>query len=304
MRALSALFLVALLAGCDKRSPPPTPTPTSTSTSTSTSSGTATSTFDRERPIRAPRDYDPKKPTPLVIALHGRGGSGAELTTGFELEALADAKGFLLSTPNGTFEGRARVWDATNACCKFRAPHVDDVAFVSSIINLAGSRYNVDPKRVYVIGYSNGGFMAHRLACDLSTRIAAIASLAGATWEDDTKCSPGAKVAILEVHGTKDDIVPYGGGPSRLFPTGPRMPSAQETVESWVKKNGCRALQPAGKIDVDAQIAGDETAVLRAACPAGGAVELWSVAEATHHLGLAGSGMAAVYDFLAAHPKP
>lgn len=103
----------------------------------------------------------------------------------------------------------------------------------------------IDPKRVYVIGHSNGGFMAHRLACDASEQITAIASLAGATFYDQSKCDPKKPVSIIEIHALNDKTVRYDGNYDEIKanPDKPHKypesqvvyPAALETIESWIK---------------------------------------------------------------------
>ncbi|MEO7094385.1 MAG: alpha/beta fold hydrolase, partial [Polyangiales bacterium] len=147
---------------------------------------------------KVPSGYDKTKPTPLVILLHGYGASGAIQEGYFKLGAVADEKTFLLATPDGTLDGSGkRFWDASDACCNFTKTKVDDVAYVAAIIDDMSAKYNVDPKRVYLVGHSNGGFMSHRAACELSPRIAAIVSLAGAQWKNAAKCAPTSPVSIL-----------------------------------------------------------------------------------------------------------
>ena len=105
------------------------------------------------------------------------------------------------------------------------------------MIDDISTRYNVDPKRIFIVGHSNGAFMSHRLACDLSDRIAAIASLAGAAWNDASKCNPSSQVSVLDVHGDADTVINYGGGavPADLIArdppeTQPPYPSEAETM--------------------------------------------------------------------------
>jgi polyhydroxybutyrate depolymerase len=164
-------------------------------------------------------------------------------------------------------------------------------------------QYNIDAARVYFVGHSNGGFMSHRIACDSAPRVAAIVSLAGATWKDQSKCQPAAPVAVLEVHGVMDDMVPYDGTPTQ--------PGALETVADWATKNGCTgSLTATGQtLDLDTLIPGPETTVQRYNC-AVGAAELWTMTgtmqnPAGHlpHFAQPAWGDA-VWSFLSAHPKP
>tara|TARA_B100000029_G_scaffold43608_1_gene40392 strand:- start:172 stop:1062 length:891 start_codon:yes stop_codon:yes gene_type:complete len=102
-------------------------------------------------------------------------------------------------------------WNATDACCDFYQSGVDDVAYLSGVIEEAIEAFNIDTKRVFLVGHSNGGYMAHRLACERSDLIAGIVSLAGSTWYDEAKCGNPDPVAVLQVHGTWDTTIRYWG---------------------------------------------------------------------------------------------
>jgi polyhydroxybutyrate depolymerase len=123
-------------------------------------------------------------------------------------------------------------------------PDRNDVAYLNAVLDEILSKYNVDKKRIFLIGHSNGGFMAHRMACDAADRIAAIVSFAGAQWLDPADCKPSGPVAVVELHGDADLSydpttmmygIPYDGGstPEGVFP------SAPATVQTCADKNGC-----------------------------------------------------------------
>ena len=125
--------------------------------------------------FQVPGNYDPSKPMPLVILLHGYSVTGFLEDAVFGLGRIADAKGFLFAYPNGTKDkGGNHFWNATDACCNFDGSTVDDVTYLDAVIDDMSARYNVDSKRVYVTGHSNGGYMAHRYACDRASRVAAM----------------------------------------------------------------------------------------------------------------------------------
>jgi polyhydroxybutyrate depolymerase len=253
--------------------------------------------------LKVPAGYDGHAPVPLVILLHGYGSTGMGQATYFRLPALADARGFLLAAPDGTPDATGRrFWNATDACCDFANVPVDDVAYVSSIIDDVSARYSVDPRRIYLVGHSNGGFMSHRAACDLSPRIAAIVSLAGAVWKDPARCQPTSPVAVLEVHGDADNTVRYDGGAVTLG--APAYPSASDTVATWAAKNGCgSALTPGRTLDLITSQTGEETQTAAyAGCRA--AVELWTIRGGVHVPRLTATWPEAIYEFLSAHPKP
>ncbi len=250
-----------------------------------------------------PKGYDPSKPTPLLVLLHGLGASGALQEAYFRLTPLSDQETFLYAFPDGTIGPLGRYWNATNACCDFFHSGVDDVAYLGAVIDDMSARFNVDQKRIYLVGHSNGGFLAHRLACDLAPRIAAIVSLAGDNWKDPAKCQPSEPVAVLQVHGTLDPVILYGGGSTVLSTPTDAYPSAHDSVASWAAKDGCGAKTTMGaKLDLDALLPGDDTTVERWSCPTG-AAELWSIQGGIHTPALQPSWPSLIYGFLKAHPK-
>jgi polyhydroxybutyrate depolymerase len=263
--------------------------------------------------LHVPDSYHPGRPAPLVILLHGYPGSGAAEEAYLELTPLSDRHGFLYLHPDGSPErspAMGRFWNATDACCDFYRSGVDHVAMLDGLIDDLEARYAIDPRRIFIVGHSNGGFMAHRMGCDAADRVAAIVSLAGATWKDPARCRPAAPVAVLEVHGDADTQIAYRGG---LLSTH-AYPGARETVADWAADLGCAGSLEATttRLDLDTTIAGAETTVERyAGCPAG-AAELWTVQGGAHAPALAtdASGLDAtpfgdlVYGWLSAHAKP
>lgn len=258
-------------------------------------------------PLIAARPYTFKivgtydgKPTPLLVMLHGYTSNGAQQESYLKFGSLQ--KTFLYAYPDGLRDPQNnRFWNATDACCNFYGNPVDDVAYIDAIIEDVAMKYALDRKRVFVFGHSNGGFMAHRLACDLSAKIAAIGSLAGAVFDDATKCNATDKVSVLQLHGTMDGTIAYGGGTI----IGKAYPSAVNTVATWAMKNGCTGglVDTNMPIDLEAVIAGSETAVARWTCTSG-AAELWTIQGGAHVPPLQVTFAAMVWDFFAAHPKP
>lgn len=254
--------------------------------------------------LKVPTGYDKSKATPLVVLLHGYTASGATQEAYFKLAPVADAQTFLYATPDGTKDSVGnRFWNATDACCNFDGSKVDDVAYVNAVIDDVQKKYNVDPKRVYLVGHSNGAFMSHRLACDSSARIAAIVALAGDVWADSGKCNPTSPVAILQIHGTADAVIAYGGGKNGALPP---YPPATASVATWAQKNGCSGNPVGGApVDLEAVLLGPETTTASyGGCKAGGATELWTIVGGSHVPALQSSFGTTVWSFLAAHPKP
>lgn len=267
----------------------------------------ATAALIRARPYqsRVPSSYDGTRALPLVVVLHGYGASGLVQAAYLGLNPLYESRNFLLAYPDGTLNRTSqRFWNATNGCCDFAGQNVDDVAYVTAVIDDMAARYRVDPRRVYLVGHSNGGFMSHRMACDRSNRIAAIVSLAGAQWVDPMRCTPTDPVSVLQVHGTMDDTILYAGG-STVGGTATAYPSARDTVAAWARLNRCGDFAETGmRFDLVSDIAGEESHSGRHATCMGGAAELWTMDGAGHIPAFGPAWATAVYDWLEAHPKP
>jgi polyhydroxybutyrate depolymerase len=184
-----------------------------------------------------------KVPRPLVIALHGGGGSpdGSARMTG--LDALADREGFVAVYPAGTgfFGRRLLTWNAGNCCGYAMKKDVDDVGFLAALIAKYVKDGSADPKRVYMTGMSNGAMMTQRFACERADLVAAVAPVAGTIGVP--RCEPSRPVSVLMINGRADQHVPYAGGEGMkmLSPRADR--SAKQNVETWAKNDSCGAAE-------------------------------------------------------------
>jgi polyhydroxybutyrate depolymerase len=262
--------------------------------------------FGGARPVQldVPPSYDPTRPTPLLLILHGYGASGTIQQTYFGFRDLAKRERVLVLAPNGTLDStKSLFWNATDACCDFEGKQIDDVGYLTGLISEVAGAYNVDPKRIYAMGHSNGGFMAHRLACDRAQTFAAIVSVAGALPEAAAACQPKETLSVLQVHGDKDGSVLFGG--SVIGPGTKAYPGAKATVARWASLNGCGAdLVPSGEsFDADALVAGDETTVARHACPTGLDAELWQIVGGAHVPIFTATFSQRAWQWLSEHPK-
>ncbi len=229
-----------------------------------------------------PTGYDATKPTPLVVLLHGYGATGAIQNGYFGLTPVADTANFLLAFPDGKIDGAGKAfWNATDSCCNFAQDPVDDVAYLNAVVDDMQGQYNVDPKRIYFIGHSNGGFMTYRMACESGSRIAGVVVLAGAMWLDTTKCPAKDKVPVLHVHGDMDMTIAYSGIATAMGPLKP-FPGAKVSVGDWATIDGCGALTATAETRDLLSGPPAETAISRATCPAGLGVELWTIQGADH----------------------
>jgi polyhydroxybutyrate depolymerase len=290
----TALFAVALSAvGLFASACGPTATTPAAATSPSAGPGAAakagstimvSSVMSRPFQLHIPTSYRAGTPLPLVVMLHGYTANGATEESYLKLTPQSDLKGFLYATPDGTKESSTaapRFWNATDACCNFYSSTVDDSAYVSGIITQLSKDFPVDPKRVYLIGHSNGAFMSYRMACDHADQIAAIVSLAGAMWNDTAKCTPKRPVSVLEVHGTADERIDYNGGAI----VGNKYPPVTTTLADWRTFDGCSdAATPGQAMDLVSTVAGAETTVTTwsSGCKNNTKVALWSMKDAMH----------------------
>jgi len=252
-----------------------------------------------------PASYDAATPTPLVIVLHGYSDTTAYPAAVFRLMASQEAAGFLMISPVGTLDtAGSYFWNATDACCNFDGNPVDDVAYLDGLITEVSAAYNVDPKRVFIVGHSNGAFMAYRFACERAGRVAAIVSVAGATYNTAASCVPSQPVNILQVHGNADMTISYTGGSITIAGAPKTYPSAAGTVQRWATYNGCAGTTTAGAaIDLMGDAATETTSLSYDACPAGGAVALWTVDQAPHLIFFK-AGPPLLWNWLAAHARP
>lgn len=297
LRASGALFLLAL-AAC------------SAGDSRPQYSATPPDTVGDPRPaaVYRPSDYDPSIAYPLVVMLHGYGANGWLQDVFFGATSRVDSWQFLLAIPEGTVnESGKQYWNA-GPCCVFDASAPDDVAYLSSLVDTIATTHHVDPDRVYVLGHSNGGFMALELACRASERFAAVASLAGAARPTEAECPTAVRdVSVLAMHGDADAVVLYEGSATAQDPLLSGYPSADETARRYAARLGCDTTMAAigAPFDFVSNLDGDETTPLRyeTGCAPGTSVELWTIAGGSHLPYVKTVGTDQILDWLFAHHR-
>jgi polyhydroxybutyrate depolymerase len=214
----------------------------------------------RDAVLHVPPGLPARKHVPLVLALHGYGGSGAQMESYSGLSAVADRNGFLVAYPSSD----GLYWNSKAA---IGLPN--DVAFLSGLIADLETSSCVDPTRVFATGVSNGGSMVALAACDLSRQIVAIASVAG-DYAGQPACTPAKPVSVLEIHGTADQVVPYlGRGPGHRG-------SVPAFVEGWARRDRC---QPSA---VASRVATRTTSYRWRGCRTGAVVEQIKILHGTH----------------------
>ncbi len=261
---------------------------------------------------------------PLVIALHGGGSDAQTIEDMTHLHDTAQREGFLYMRPDGYNAADLifRTWNAGSCCGGAQDAEIDHVAVIARMLDDAESIADVDPKRVFVTGHSNGGMMAYRLACELSDRIAAIAPSASYLMNRDYDrllkplvfaCQPTRPVPVLHLHGLSDTCAPFDGGQS-TGPEGGQRPPAQDSIDTFVANNRCNA-EP-----MQTYSNGDSRCVTYSGCEDGADVVLCTTDSAGHvwagsqDLGAEGvcggqttdalDANSMLWDFFSKHPRP
>ncbi|MBZ0308850.1 MAG: hypothetical protein K8I82_22475 [Anaerolineae bacterium] len=167
----------------------------------------------RNYTVYVPNTYDPAQPTPLVLALHGRLQSIGSLANTTDWNVLAEEEQFIVLYP----EGIDMQWNYLRDILGYPYDEHDDAQFFADLISDLSRDLNIDSQRIYVSGFSNGGFMVHRLACEASDQYAAFADVAGSGFEGfERVCPPRLSVHILIMHGTEDYNIPWEGRQQNL----------------------------------------------------------------------------------------
>jgi len=186
--------------------------------------------------VHLPSNYEGSNYLPLLIALHGRLGTGKKMIKQTGFNGIADREGFIVVYP----EGFKRGWADGRGIAHADKRSVDDVAFIVKLVKVLQEKFPIDPTRIYIAGHSNGGFMAQRLAIEHSHHFAAIAVVAASLSEWlASRFTPSRPTPILFINGTADPVTPYVGGSQ---PGGARVLSVEDTAKMWVLFNGCKEV--------------------------------------------------------------
>jgi polyhydroxybutyrate depolymerase len=198
--------------------------------------------IERDYILYVPEIYDGSTTVPLVLNFHGFGSSASQQMFYGDFRDIADAEGFLLVHPEGTTIIGNQFW---NVGFPGISSTIDDVGFTEALIDELATLYTIDLNRVYATGMSNGGFMSFLLACQLSEKIAAVASVTGSMTQDTfDDCNAQRPTPVLQIHGTEDDVVLYNGNTLSI-------PIA-DVISYWVDYNNCETTPTTTTIpDVD-----------------------------------------------------
>jgi polyhydroxybutyrate depolymerase len=241
--------------------------------------------------VHVPASYDPAKRTPLVINAHGRTSNGSQQAWLSHMIQKSDAEGFIVIHPESNTSPTS--WNSGGGCCDpAYSANVDDIGFIRKVLDDAEAKLCVDTSRVFVTGLSNGGYLAHSVACAMADRVAAIGAVAGLLQLQT--CGATKPMPVFLVHGTADTLVSYDWVPA--------------TVNYWKAKNGCTT-------QATTYTNGVASCVTHGGCTAGADVVLctiqggghqWPGGEAVPFLGTKSDDINATnvqWSFFVAHPR-
>ncbi len=195
--------------------------------------------------VHVPRGYDKGTATAVVLNFHGGGGNPVQQRNDSGMDPVSDANGFIVVYPAGTgqlSEDRFLFWNAGVGDNYATKLGVDDIGFVKAMLDDLERLFHVEPKKIYATGFSNGAFFSYRLACELSSQIAAVAPVSGTLGADLKRFvkAPSRPVSIIHFHGKQDTFCPYAGGPGKGGLESVALPGAEKTIQFWVAFDGCQ----------------------------------------------------------------
>ncbi len=295
----SAMRLAALMVLVACREPTPAPAATTAVLDGGASSAAPATTTQPTSALAAVRPYlwfsARSARAPLVLFLHGYGASPAQAAEALGLAAVAQALDVHIAAPEGTPDRQGlRFWNAGPACCDFDRTGIDDVATLTAVLEDASRRHPVTAR--YVVGFSNGAFMAHRLGCAASDRIDGFVAFAGVGPQGGVGCHPTRPLHVLQVHGTRDRAVDYEGGTVLGRSDVEPHPGAEATLRFWAAHDGCteeRQVAPPHPISGK-----PVTALTWNRCEGGRRVALWTITGGGHLTGIDQPTVSAAIRFL------
>jgi polyhydroxybutyrate depolymerase len=243
-------------AGCGQPSPGP---------GTHTGLGVDVAGMAREYELFVPSGYQPDSAAALVLNFHGLLGTPSQQADFSQFNTTAEARGMVVAYPTGI----GNSFNSGVCCGTAQSDGVDDVAFARALVERVSADLCIDPRRVYVTGMSNGGHMAHRIACEAADVFAASASVTGVLNFAPEDCNPARPISMIDFHGTSDLIVSYDGA-------GFGFPAVEPMMQDWAVRNGC---SPLSEVTFDQ---GDVVCRTWPGCDAGVEVSLCTVAGGGH----------------------
>lgn len=234
---------------------------------------------NRKYLVHLPPSYDGSKPMPLVLCLHGGGGDIGFAKRMFKMNEKADAESFIVAYPNGSgrLGDHVLTWNAEECCGYAEAHKIDDLGFLRKFLHYVESEYNVDRRRVYVVGFSLGAMMTYRLAAEMPEEFAAFAAVSGSM--NGKEPVPDAPISGLIIHGKLDRHVPVKGGAGKLAKWGFNVHAKplDYAVDFWVKADGCKTepvLEKRGRVETKS-FANEATGTEVSVCTIDGYAHAW-----------------------------
>lgn len=182
--------------------------------------------------LHVPDTYQASEPAPLLLAFHGSNGTGGGFLEGTRLDRATDPLGFITVYPTSAVGN----WAEGCGCNNADRLGIDDLGFTQALIDTVSAQYTIDPDRIYVVGFSQGGLYAQRVACEMSDQVAAVAVVAAAmSLPLAQTCEPVEPVSMLMLHGTEDTVLPYQGTSQGTL----SLLSAPATFQTWIGHNDC-----------------------------------------------------------------
>ncbi len=233
--------------------------------------------------VHVPPGFDGKSKVAAVFMLHGAGGSGEGAISQTGWDVKSDHEGFIAVFPDGTsprptlpakFLTNPRLWNDGSGRGAIGVDNVDDLGFISAMIDFLEARYAADPMRIYCTGFSNGASMTFSVGLNLANRIAAIAPVAGHLWESEKQLT--YPVPLLYIVGTDDPLNPLGGGKVKLpWETVENRPPVEDSLKEWERMLECGPQVQTARSKGVLEVAYDQ-------CVKGGEVEYYRVAGLRH----------------------
>lgn len=226
---------------------------------------------ERSYVLHIPPGYNASQPTALVMAFHGITLNAREMMRISGFNAQADAAGFIVVYPNAS--GEQMSWNGGGCCGEAARNNVDDVGFVRAVIADLSTFLDIDPKRIYATGFSNGAILTYRLGCEMADQIAAIGPVSATqALEDMQACRPARPLPVIHFHGTDDEPNPYNGG---ITPGGVQFISVNDQISFWVAANGC-------PLEAQQTVSGSIIHNTYSPCQGGASVELYTITGGKH----------------------
>jgi polyhydroxybutyrate depolymerase len=280
-------------------SAPSTP-PQPSSPATAASADTKPTEPALEAPHYFPPEASPENKRPLLVFLHGLGATGKLAFDVLGLGGFGKKHRLFVVAPTGDVDRAKRAyWNAHPACCDFDGRGIDHTQRIRMLIDDLMAFHPIDPQKVFVMGFSNGGFFAHRLACLLADRLAGVVSVAGAGPDPALRCVAAKHLRVLEIHGDADKTVFYEGGTLFERP-GATYASATSTFEDWAARLGCTGpAEDTGARDLEPKLPGNETDTREHRNCERGSVALWTVHGGSHLIAARAAALEQAWQYVA-----